>query len=102
MEWISVKDALPENEVGVLVCVERNHISNKYRFIMKAFYENGKYKFDESDYNWNTYDCEYDDEIDEYIIPKGWYEYPEYQEEFFMIDGERDVVTHWMPLPEMP
>lgn len=102
--WISVNDRLPDNEVDVLVCVTRKHCSDpsKYiRFVAKAFHTDGKTNTRHSGYIWSTWytDMDYDEEADAYIIPEGWWESVEYEDEFNAVD---DFITHWMPLPEAP
>lgn len=102
--WISVNDRLPDNEVDVLVCVTRKHYSDpsKYiRFVAKAFHTDGKTNTKHSGYIWSTWytDMDYDEEADAYIIPEGWWESVEYEDEFSAVD---DFITHWMPLPEPP
>lgn len=100
--WISVSEQLPENERDVLICVKRKHYAkpNEYlRFVVKAFYTDGKCYTENSAYSWNEYDCKYDERLDSYIVPEGWWESVDYTEEFVMVD---DFVTHWMPLPDLP
>lgn len=102
--WISVEEKLPDNEVDVLVCVTRKHYSDPskdIRFVAKAFHTDGKTNTEHSRYGWSSQyiDMEYDEEADAYIIPEGWWESVEYEDEFSAVD---DFVTHWMPLPEAP
>lgn len=97
MNWISVKDRLPENEQSVLVCVKRKNYSGSgqeyYKFIMQAFYTDGKHTPEESGYLWEE---EYDEKI-----PKGWWEDCYCSEEFSPLDKDMEV-THWARMPEPP
>ena len=101
-QWISVKDRLPDNEQDVLVCVEREHYAKPgqyIRFVTKAFYTDGRSYTEDSAYYWDDCNFEYDERLDSYIIPEGWWETADYIEEFRAVS---DSVTHWMPLPELP
>lgn len=67
-----------------------------------GMYEDGSKNTEDSNWWWETDGFEYDEELDAYIIPEGWWEYKHYNgddEHNHCID---DVVTHWMPLPEPP
>ena len=102
--WISVEERLPDNEVDVLVCVMRKHYSDHskdIRFVAKAFHTDGRTNTENSRYGWSSQyiDMEFDEEADAYIIPEGWWESVEYEDEFSAVD---DFVTHWMLLPEAP
>lgn len=101
-QWINVKDRLPENEVDVLICAQRRYYKGgTIPVVSTAFYTDGKMNTEESGYNWDlgNVDMEYDEEVDAYIVPEGWWESVRYGEEFSAVD---DFVTHWMPLPEKP
>ena len=69
--------------------------------VSTAFYTDGKMNTEESGYNWDlgNVDMEYDEEVDAYIVPEGWWESVRYGEEFSAVDY---FVTHWMPLPQPP
>lgn len=104
-QWIPVTERMPTNEFDVLVTVERTVINtlnqNIFRFVCRAFYQDGKKPVEESCYNWDSfYDTdllEYDEENDVYLTPEGWYESLEYAEEQCAIS---DKVIAWQPLPE--
>ena len=101
-EWISVEDRLPGNEVDVLICAQRRYYKGgTIPVVSTAFHTDGKMKTEESGYNWDlgNVDMEYDEEVDAYIVPEGWWESVRYGEEFSAVD---DFVTHWMPLPNPP
>lgn len=101
-QWINVKDRMPENEVDVLICAQRRYYKGgTIPVVSTAFYTDGKMNTEESGYNWDlgNVDMEYDEEVDAYIVPEGWWESVRYGEEFSAVD---DFVTHWMPLPQPP
>ena len=101
-EWIPVEDRLPENEVDVLICAQRRYYKGgTIPVVSTAFYTDGKMNTEESGYNWDlgNVDMEYDEEVDAYIVPEGWWESVRYGEEFSAVD---DFVTHWMPIPQPP
>lgn len=105
-QWIPVTERLPEPETEVLVLAERKSYSPKeksvttYHIVTNGMYEDGKKNTEDSNWWWETYGFEYDEELDAYIIPEGWWEYKHYngdEDHNYTID---DVVTHWMPLPQ--
>ena len=103
-KWISVNEKLPEAEMRVLVCAEtRCTDGKKYRHITAAMYEDGNVWREDSSWNFNDFNNleSYDEEKDDWKIPKGWWEYTIYNDDEgnYMID---DFVTHWIPLPEPP
>ena len=42
---------------------------------------------------------EYDDELDEYWVKEGWFEYQTVAEIHWHIS---DKITHWLPIPKLP
>lgn len=102
MEWISVKDMMPDIEEEVLVFVKN---ANGYNTITTAMYEDGTITMGESVWSWNNdcYGCfDYDEEKDDYFVPESWWEYRHYNGDDVynnQIDGD---VTHWMKLPKNP
>lgn len=97
-EWISVKERLPEVETEVIVLA----LHGNHAVITTGIYQDGTMTTEDSTWNWETDGFDYDEKLDAWIIPEGWYEYKHYlgdDEYNYTID---DVVTHWMPLPEIP
>ena len=100
MEWISVKDRLPENEREVLVCCNRNG----YLFVCPAIYEDGTVLTEDSMWNWYelySYGT-YSEEHDDYFVPQGWWENRCFTPDDVYNNPVDCEVTHWMPLPELP
>ena len=102
-EWISVEDRLPEPEGEVFIFAIRNGFDGqKYHIVTTAMYEDGTVSTDDSIWNWYDLDFNYDEENDQYLIPEGWWEYRHYNPDDVYNCGVDDIVTHWMPLPELP
>lgn len=100
MNWISVKDRLPEPEIEVLaVCVR-----NGYRFICPVIYEAGTTLTQDSIWNWyELYNYgTYSEENDDYFVPEGWWEARQFTPDDVYNNPVDCAVTHWMPLPEPP
>ena len=96
MEWISVKDKLPDHGRNVLATYKNSH--GKNRIIVGHYLERFKEESDCSD------DChdEYHEESDGYYYCEGWYERQDNNNDFssmFVSEGE---VSHWMPLLKAP
>ena len=97
--WIPVTERLPENETDVLVAYTRKGVRGcSYSGVCTAFHTDGRTRTENSSYDWEI-DMDYNEEVDAYIVPEGWWETVDFGEEFFAVDA---VVTHWMPLPEPP
>lgn len=97
MEWISVKDGLPEELTKVIVCY-----NDKYR---KSVVTLAQYVLPRSipfidfmDENYCDIEySDYDEENDIYWTVSGWYEDNTEVDTNWYLHGD---VTHWMPLPE--
>ncbi len=98
--WIPVGERLPEPETEVMVVCNRNG----YRFACPAIYEDGKILTQDSAWNW--YEPEsygtYSEDADDYFVPEGWWESRQFTPDDVYNNPVDCVVTHWMPLPELP
>jgi hypothetical protein len=99
MNWISVKDRLPEHGRKVLASFPNK--LGKRRLIVAYHTERWKeeiHPWQDDEYETSEY-CE---AKDEYYLLEGWYEcienWPEYTS-VVVCEGE---ITHWMPLPDPP
>lgn len=98
--WIPVSERLPKNEERVFISATRKFSDGKVLQIRSvAMYEDGSLNTGNSGYTWDDTDFEYSEELDDYLIPRGWWEQPEYSETFCAVD---DTVTHWMQMPLPP
>lgn len=94
--WISVNDRLPEQEECVLLLCKTQY-GTSYKCI--GFYESGTMHRDDSGYCWDYEVCDiYDEENDDYLVNKGWFERV-FNWDDYSACGIEDTVTHWMPLP---
>jgi len=94
--WIPVDERMPKAEEEVLVCIK----GYRTDIITSAIYEDGEVRENESVWNWQDIDGEWDEDEDCYIIPEGWWEYRHFNPDDIynnVIDRE---VTAWMPLPD--
>lgn len=95
MDWISVKDRLPEAGEKVIALLQSKTFS-KYRTITILAHI-GEHEQTTDDYDWR--DCEYDEKNDCYRIAECWYEVNVVDDnQNWIIDSDYNV-THWMPLP---
>lgn len=99
-KWISVEARLPEPEQEVFVCV-RSKISN-YSYVCCAMHVPENWYRQSSDFCWDLECCdEYDEEQDDFIVKPWWYESIHNWDDYSVV-GIEDIVTHWMPLPDLP
>lgn len=98
--WVNVEDRPPEAETDVLIACDRNG----YRFTCPAIYEDGKMLRQDSIWNWNDIESygSYDEELDDYYIPEGWWENRQFNTDDVYNNPVDCSVTHWMPLPDAP
>lgn len=99
-EWISVKDRLPEAEKTVLIRCRTESFA--WFYVCCGFYvPEGTYR-DDSSYSWD-YECcdKYDEDRDDFEVNSGWYEAIHNWDDYNAVFVS-DIVTHWMPLPELP
>lgn len=95
-KWISVDDKLPQNLQRVLVATETDEGEQKIT-VAQYVAPRSVLSRDYIEYDWML--SEYDEELDEYFAPSGFYENNYHSLENYYID---DKVTHWMPLPNPP
>lgn len=98
--WIPVSERLPENEQNVEITYTSKHwkTGELLYFTCRAFYTDGTMSTEDSSYAWNEIDnWEYNEDLDAYIIPEGWWEVVGFAEAFGCVD---QPVIAWRPLPE--
>ena len=105
--WIPVTERLPEPETEVLILARSKRYSFKgtvttHHIVTTGMYEDGSKNTEDSEWCWYDHDFKYDEELDAYIIPEGWWEYKHYNGDDEHNHPIDNTVTHWMPLPEAP
>lgn len=91
--WIPCSVRLPECEQEVWIQTNRGKRTT-------AMYEDGKMPEDESAWNWNEIDFDYDEKTDTYFIPEGWWEYRHFNpDDVYNCLVDEEVIA-WMPLPD--
>lgn len=99
-EWIPCSQRMPENETEVeITFVRKRYKTGEAMYLTaRAFYEDVTLTTEESIYGWNETDnWEYDEELDSYIIPEGWFECVSFSEELGIVDMP---VIAWRHLSE--
>ena len=97
-EWISVTKDKPPVETEVMILAMRGTTP----VITTGMYEDGSMNTENSNWWWETDGFEYDEELDAWIIPEGWWEYKHYNGDDEHNHAIDDKVTHWKPLPKLP
>lgn len=103
-KWISVNERLPEPETEVLIRANRvykGYTELKHTIVTTAIYEDEKVSTEDSIWNWYDIEFVHDDENDVDYVPEGWWEYRHYNGDDVYNNAVDDVVTHWMPIPEL-
>ena len=97
-EWRNPETDLPKVETEVLV-LYRNDIDGYG--ITTAHYEDGSIFLQDSKWYWEDLPDWgiYDEERDDYKIPKGWWEYRHFNPEEIYNNWIDRPVVGWMPLP---
>ena len=99
--WISVKDRLPENAKPVWVfghAVNNSKRTSTFKGRWIAEHTMLAADFGADD----DMALIYDESEDEYYVPEGWFERIENWDDYTDIAVGDYIITHWMPLPELP
>jgi hypothetical protein len=102
MDWISVKDRMPETGEKVIALLQSKTFRSHWTTTILAHI--GEHEKTTDDYDWRDCECdtEYDEKNDCYWIAECWYEVNVVDDNpNWIIDSDYDV-THWMPLPMPP
>ncbi|MCQ2499783.1 MAG: hypothetical protein MJ117_00380 [Lachnospiraceae bacterium] len=93
---------LPEPETEVDVVCERKLLPRKLYKNSKpiqirthAFYEDGTILENDSVWNWEDIDGEYNEEEDCYVVPEGWWEYRHYNPDEVYNNVIDDIIIAW-------
>lgn len=98
-KWIPVEREKPKANTIVLI-IAITETGKRYRTV--AYFIPTKTVLAD-DFLESGYDSEdlqeYDDELDEYWVKEGWFEYQTVAEIHWHIS---DKITHWLPIPKLP
>ncbi len=97
-DWINITDKLPKSEQYDLLECHAGKAYGNYRYICIGFYAK-RYSVYPPPYT--DFGIEYFEETDDYYLLEGWYETIKNCDDYSCL-YINDVVTHWMPLPELP
>ncbi len=99
--WIPCSKQMPPVETEVFIVAKRKYRGGEVRYITTtAMYEDGTVLENDSCWNWEDIEGEWDEENDCYIIPEGWWENRHYNPDEVYNNAIDDEVIAWQPLPE--
>lgn len=92
---------MPPVETEVFIIAKRKYRGGEVRYITTtAMYEDGTVLENDSCWNWEDIEGEWDEKNDCYIIPEGWWENRYYNPDEVYNNVVDDEVIYWQPLPE--
>lgn len=98
--WIPCSVAMPPVETEVFILAKRKYKGGDCKYIITtAMYEDGTVLENDSCWNWEDIDGEWDEKNECYIIPEGWWENRHYNPDEVYNNVVDDEVTAWQPLP---
>ena len=98
MEWINVKDRLPEAGRRVILFQQVSEVRKVPVFGFYAPKRAVEYKGGDQ---WGL-DADYVEADDKYYIPEGFYEQIENWDDIAFIAISKNDVTHWAYMPNLP
>jgi len=98
--WIYCRDEMPPVEKEVFVLTKRKFSNNTFKYVCTtALYEDGTIRENDSCWNWEDVDGEWDEEEDCLIIPEGWWEYRHFNADGVLNNAIDCEVIAWQPMP---
>ncbi len=99
--WIPCSERLPTVETEVLIVATRKWRDGTVKYIITtAMYEDGTVLENDSCWNWECIDGEWNEEEECYIIPEGWWENKHYNGYDEFNNAVDDEVIAWQLLPK--
>ena len=97
--WTPCSVVMPPVETEVLIITKRKYKGGDCIFIITtAMYEDGTVLENDSCWNWEDIEGEWDEKNDCYIIPEGWWENRHYNPDDVYNNVVDDEVIAWKPL----